>query len=182
VKLGRTSSDGRENLLAILGPARCSASSRCSTRPVRGQSPAVTDTNFAAPSRGPPKWLEGRQSPGAIAQIAGRLRKANGVNADLVFSDVPGRVAKALLDLADRFGRTADDSVHGTTASPGGARPAGRRLPRDNKALADFASAAGSASSPAPWSSWRSSASSAAPADPRRTRRRGPGLHGFIGK
>jgi CRP/FNR family cyclic AMP-dependent transcriptional regulator len=30
VKLGRTSSDGRENLLAI--PARCSASSPCSTR------------------------------------------------------------------------------------------------------------------------------------------------------
>ena len=36
VKLGRTSSDGRENLLAILGPGQCSAGCRCST-PARGQ-------------------------------------------------------------------------------------------------------------------------------------------------
>jgi CRP-like cAMP-binding protein len=32
VKLGRTSSDGRENLLACSGPDRCSVSCRCSTR------------------------------------------------------------------------------------------------------------------------------------------------------
>ena len=32
VKLARTAPDGRENLQAVLGPARCSASCRCSIR------------------------------------------------------------------------------------------------------------------------------------------------------
>ena len=40
-----------------------------------------------------------------------RLRRTNDSLSDLVFSDVPGRVAKALLDLADRFGRPATDGV-----------------------------------------------------------------------
>ena len=31
IKLGRSGSAGRENLLAVLGPGRCSASCRCST-------------------------------------------------------------------------------------------------------------------------------------------------------
>ena len=40
------------------------------------------------------------------------LRRTNTALANLVFSDVPGRVAKALLDLADRFGSTTEDGVH----------------------------------------------------------------------
>jgi CRP-like cAMP-binding protein len=37
-----------------------------------------------------------------LHQLAGRLRRTNEVVGDLVFSDVPGRVAKALLDFACR--------------------------------------------------------------------------------
>src|SRR5690606_25331116 len=51
--------------------------------------------------------------------LAQRLRRTNEAHADLVFSDVPGRVAKALLDLSVRFGehtpeglRVAHDLTH----------------------------------------------------------------------
>ena len=47
-----------------------------------------------------------------LRALAQRLRRTNTALADLVFSDVPGRVAKALLDLADRFGSPTDDGVH----------------------------------------------------------------------
>ena len=119
--------------------ARCSASSPCSTR-ARARRP---------PPRSPRRQLLGlgHERPAALARRPprGRPRAAGGRSpagcagptthlADLVFSDVPGRVAKALLDLADRFGRTADDGVHvAPRPHPGGARPAGRRLPRDGQ-------------------------------------------------
>ena len=46
----------------------------------------------------------------------------------------PGRVAKALLDLARRFGVTDRGRGPGhARPHPGGARPAGRRLPRDRQ-------------------------------------------------
>src|SRR3546814_287137 len=116
VKLGRTSSDGRENLLAILGPgAMFGELSLFDPGPRSATVTTVTDAAFASLSHADLlRWLEGRPAVahGLLSQIASRLRKANDVNADLVFSDVPGRVAKALLELADRFGRTADDGVH----------------------------------------------------------------------
>ena len=90
------------------------------------------------------RWLEGRPmvARGLLAQLASRLRKANEVLADLVFSDVPGRVAKALLDLADRFGRTADDGVHvhHDLTQEELAQLVGASRETVNKALADFAS------------------------------------------
>src|SRR4029079_4300122 len=115
VKLGRTSSDGRENLLAILGPGQMFGElSLFDPGPRSATVTAVTDATFASLSHEDLlRWLEGRPmvARGLLAQLAGRLRKANDVVADLVFSDVPGRVAKALLDLADRFGRPATDGV-----------------------------------------------------------------------
>ena len=105
VKLGRTSSDGRENLLAILGPGQMFGElSLFDPGPRSATVTAVTDATFASLSHEDLlRWLEGRPmvARGLLAQLAGRLRKANDVVADLVFSDVPGRVAKALLDLAE---------------------------------------------------------------------------------
>ena len=83
------------------------------------------------------------RSPAACSiQLAGRLRKANDVVADLVFSDVPGRVAKALLDLSSRFGRVADDGihVHHDLTQEELAQLVGASRETVNKALADFAS------------------------------------------
>ena len=144
VKLGRTSSDGRENLLAILGPGQMFGElSLFDPGPRSATVTAVTDTTFSSLSHEDLlRWLDGRPAVarGLLSQLAGRLRKANDVVADLVFSDVPGRVAKALLDLADRFGRTADDGVHvhHDLTQEELAQLVGASRETVNKALADF--------------------------------------------
>src|SRR5660397_155900 len=70
-----------------------------------------------------------------------RLRRTNEALADLVFSDVPGRVAKALLDLSTRFGERVDDGLrvaHDLTQEEL-AQLVGASRETVNKALADFA-------------------------------------------
>ena len=61
--------------------------------------------------------------------------------ADLVFSDVPGRVAKQLLELAKRFGDRRDDGihVHHDLTQEELAQLVGASRETVNKALADFA-------------------------------------------
>ncbi len=146
VKLGRTSSDGRENLLAILGPGQMFGElSLFDPGPRSATVTAVTDVTFYSLAHDDLlRWLEGRPdvARGLLTQLAHRLRRANDVVADLVFSDVPGRVAKALLDLADRFGRTADDGihVHHDLTQEELAQLVGASRETVNKALADFAS------------------------------------------
>ena len=61
--------------------------------------------------------------------------------ADLVFSDVPGRVAKALLDLGEKFGETRPEGLyveHDMTQEEL-AQLVGASRETVNKALADFA-------------------------------------------
>ena len=74
-----------------------------------------------------------------------RLRRANDVTADLVFTDVPGRVAKALLDLANRFGQQTDEGlqVHHDLTQEELAQLVGASRETVNKALADFAARTG---------------------------------------
>jgi CRP/FNR family transcriptional regulator, cyclic AMP receptor protein len=137
VKLGRSSSDGRENLLAILGPGQMFGElSLFDPGPRSATVTAVTDVAMLVLSHDEMvRWLSGRP------EVAARLRKANDVVADLVFSDVPGRVAKALLDLSARFGRTADDGVHvhHDLTQEELAQLVGASRETVNKALADFA-------------------------------------------
>ena len=116
MKLTRAAADGRENLLSASAPARCSVSFRCSTRG-RGPPPrsAVTDAVLASlKHEALIPWLSERPdvSMHMLRALAQRLRRANDVTADLVFTDVPGRVAKNLLDLADRFGQQEPDGLH----------------------------------------------------------------------
>src|SRR3954454_11936762 len=93
VKLGRTSSDGRENLLAILGPGQMFGElSLFDPGPRSATVTAVTDAVFLSLSHDDLlRWLEGGPAVarGLLTQLAGRLRRANDVVADLVFSDVP---------------------------------------------------------------------------------------------
>jgi CRP-like cAMP-binding protein len=146
VKLGRTSSDGRENLLAILGPGQMFGElSLFDPGPRSATVTAVTDCTMQSLSHDElGEWLDGRAevARGLLTQLAGRLRRANDVVADLVFSDVPGRVAKALLDLSSRFGRVADDGVHvhHDLTQEELAQLVGASRETVNKALADFAS------------------------------------------
>ncbi|MPZ63400.1 MAG: cyclic nucleotide-binding domain-containing protein [Propionibacteriales bacterium] len=145
VKLGRTSSDGRENLLAILGPGQMFGElSLFDPGPRSATVTAVTDVKMMSLSHDElVRWLTGRPqvARGLLSQLAARLRRTNEVVADLVFSDVPGRVAKALLDLSARFGRTADDGVHvhHDLTQEELAQLVGASRETVNKALADFA-------------------------------------------
>ena len=88
------------------------------------------------------KWLTGRPEVAMhlLRALAQRLRRANDVMADLVFTDVPGRVAKALLDLADRFGEEQDGGleVHHDLTQEELAQLVGASRETVNKALADF--------------------------------------------
>ena len=146
IKLGRTSADGRENLLAILGPGQMFGElSLFDPGPRSATVTAVTDCIMQSLSHDElGRWLNGRPevARGLLSQLAGRLRKANDVVADLVFSDVPGRVAKALLDLSSRFGKAAEDGihVHHDLTQEELAQLVGASRETVNKALADFAS------------------------------------------
>ena len=76
-----------------------------------------------------------------LAGLARRLRRTNEDMSDLVFTDVPGRVAKALLDLSVRFGKRTDAGVkvsHDLTQEEL-AQLVGASRETVNKALADFA-------------------------------------------
>jgi CRP-like cAMP-binding protein len=88
-------------------------------------------------------WL--KQNPEVslqlLARLAQRLRRTNEAVGDLVFSDVPGRVAKALIDLGDRFGKTTAEGLlvnHDLTQEEL-AQLVGASRETVNKALADFA-------------------------------------------
>ncbi len=145
MKLTRTASDGRENLLAVVGPGEMFGElSLFDPRPRTASAVAVTDAVLAGLGHDDMReWLRGRPevAPHLLRALARRLRRTNDVLADLVFTDVPGRVAKALLDLAHRFGRESGDGVHvdhGLTQEEL-AQLVGASRETVNKALADFA-------------------------------------------
>lgn len=145
IKLGRTSPDGRENLLAILGPSQMFGElSLFDPGPRSATATCVSDCTLMALSHDsllPVLRDHPEVSRALLHQLASRLRRSNEVVGDLVFSDVPGRVAKALLDLAGRFGRRADDGIHVNhdLTQEELAQLVGASRETVNKALADFA-------------------------------------------
>ncbi|TXJ06673.1 MAG: Crp/Fnr family transcriptional regulator [Aeromicrobium sp.] len=146
IKLGRTSADGRENLLAILGPGQMFGElSFFDPGPRSATATAVTDAQLRSLGHASLSPVLAEQPNVAYAmlnQLAGRLRRTNEVVGDMVFSDVPGRVSKALLDLAERFGRQTDEGIlvnHDLTQEEL-AQLVGASRETVNKALADFAS------------------------------------------
>jgi CRP/FNR family transcriptional regulator len=145
VKLGRTSADGRENLIAILGPGEMFGElSLFDPGPRTMTATAVAETQLMGlGNESLTMLLTGRPevAKALLAALAARLRRTNEHLADLVFTDVPGRVAKALLDLANRFGRPVEDGImvaHDLTQEEL-AQLVGASRETVNKALADFA-------------------------------------------
>jgi CRP/FNR family transcriptional regulator len=145
IKLTRAAADGRENLLSVLGPGEMFGElSLFDPRPRTASAIAVTDSRLGALAHDDLRsWLTGRPDVALhlLQALAQRLRRANDVMADLVFTDVPGRVAKALLDLADRFGEVREDGLqvnHDLTQEEL-AQLVGASRETVNKALADFA-------------------------------------------
>ena len=145
IKLTRAAADGRENLLSVVGPGEMFGElSLFDPRPRTASAIAVTDSRLGALAHDDLRnWLTGRPDVALhlLQALAQRLRRANDVMADLVFTDVPGRVAKALLDLADRFGAVRNEGLqvnHDLTQEEL-AQLVGASRETVNKALADFA-------------------------------------------
>ena len=145
IKLGRSSPDGRENLVAVLGPGEMFGElSLFDPKPRTMTATAVAETQLLGlGNESLTAVLTGRPevSKALLGALAQRLRRTNEHLADLVFTDVPGRVAKALLDLADRFGRQLDNGIlvsHDLTQEEL-AQLVGASRETVNKALADFA-------------------------------------------
>jgi len=118
VKIGRRSPDGRENLLTIMGPWDVFGELSI-LDPGPRTSTAITITDLCAVSidrealRG--SMVERPEiSERLLRVLARRLRRTNDNVADLMFTDVPGRVATQLLQLAQRFGTREDGGLRVT--------------------------------------------------------------------
>ena len=145
LKLGITSNDGRENLLSILGPGEMFGElSLFDPGPRTATTTAVTDARLLSLAHDQViGWVSEhpKVSLQLLGRLAQRLRRSNEVLADLVFSDVPGRVAKAIMDLGERFGVKKVDGLyvnHDLTQEEL-AQLVGASRETVNKALADFA-------------------------------------------
>ena len=145
VKIVRRSPDGRENLLTILGPPDMFGELSVFDPGPRTSS-VVTITAVRAVSmdraalRG---WIAERPQVAEqlLRVLARRLRRTNTHLADLIFTDVPGRVAKQLLGLAQRFGTQEDGGLRVThdLTQEEIAQLVGASRETVNKALAGFA-------------------------------------------
>jgi CRP/FNR family transcriptional regulator, cyclic AMP receptor protein len=144
IKLSRAAPDGRENLLSVHGPGEMFGElSLFDPRPRTSSATAVTDARLAGLAHDYLRtWLATRPDVAMhlLRALARRLRRVNDDRADLVFTDVPGRVSKALLDLAARFGVPQEDGIqvnHDLTQEEL-AQLVGASRETVNKALADF--------------------------------------------
>jgi len=145
IKLGREASDGRENLLAVYGPGEMFGElSWFDPGPRTSSATAVSASTLAMLDHDDLRvWMAERpQVAGHLLRaLARRLRRSNTIIADLVFTDVSGRVAKTLLDLAQRFGQPSERGLkvaHDLTQEEL-AQLVGASRETVNKSLADFA-------------------------------------------
>lgn len=145
VKISRTAPDGRENLLTVLGPGEMFGELSLFDPGARtATASAVTESTLASLDHDdlrPLLLARPAVAVNLLQALAQRLRRTNEAMADLVFSDVPGRVAKALLDLAEKFG---DEEAEGTRVrhdltQEELAQLVGASRETVNKALSDFA-------------------------------------------
>lgn len=145
VKLGRRSPDGRENLVAVMGPSdQFGELSLFDPGPRTATATVVTDARLALlPKAALQAWVQDRPQIAMqlLRVVARRLRRTNTMLADLIFVDVPGRVAKQLLQLAQRFGSVEGPHLRVThdLTQEELAQLVGASRETVNKALADFA-------------------------------------------
>jgi CRP/FNR family cyclic AMP-dependent transcriptional regulator len=144
LKLGHTAPDGRESIIAVLGEGEMLGElSLFDPGPRTATAVAVTSSRVLSMGHDALlPWLVGRPdlAVSLLAALARRLRRTNEALADLVFSDVPGRVAKALLDLGNKFGEESPEGLqvrHELTQEEL-AQLVGASRETVNKALADF--------------------------------------------
>lgn len=145
VKVGCKTADGRENLLALMGPgdmfgelALFDPGPRTSTVTTLTEVRAVTMDGEALRT-----WMANRPeiAERLLRVLARRLRRTNDNLSDLIFTDVPGRVAKQLLYLSQRFGSRDGEAlrVDHELSQAELAQLVGASRETVNKTLSDFA-------------------------------------------
>jgi CRP-like cAMP-binding protein len=146
VKIGNRSPNGQETLLAILGPSDMVGELSVFDLGPRTSSATTTITAVRAVSMDGDAlrtWIADRPeiAEQLLRVLARRLRRTNNNLADLIFTDVPGRVAKLLLQLAQRFGTQDDGALRVTheLTQEEIAQLVGASRETVNKALAEFA-------------------------------------------
>jgi CRP/FNR family cyclic AMP-dependent transcriptional regulator len=145
LKITRKTASGAEGVLAVLGPGQMLGElSLLDGRPRSATAQALTSATLEELTYGQLSQLLHDRPEIALwmlHQLAHRLRLANDVAADLVFSGVPIRVAQVLIKLAEEFGVAAPGGVevyHGLTQTEL-AQLAGASRESVNRALSNFA-------------------------------------------
>jgi CRP-like cAMP-binding protein len=144
VKIGRRTADGRESLITLMGPSDMFGELAIfDPGPRTSTVTAVTDVSAASMNRAALRsWItdEPDIAEQLLRVLARRLRRTNDNLSDLIFTDVPGRVAKQLLYLAQRFGSREGNSlrVNHELTQEEIAQLVGSSRETVNKALADF--------------------------------------------
>jgi CRP/FNR family cyclic AMP-dependent transcriptional regulator len=146
VKIGRCSPDGREKLLTIImGPSDMFGElSILDPAPRTSSATAITDLCAVSIDREALRaWIADRPeiTERLLRLMARRLRRTNDNVADLISIDAPGRVAKQLLQLAQRFGTQEDGALRVThdLTQEEIAQLVGASRETVNKVLGDFA-------------------------------------------
>jgi CRP-like cAMP-binding protein len=145
IKLGRRTPDGRESLIYVAGPSdQFGELSTFDPGPRTATAVAVTEARLARISKQALHgWIANRPqiAEQLLRVLARRLRRTNNHLADLIFTDVPGRVAKQLLQLGQRFGGVEGGHLRVThdLTQEELAQLVGASRETVNKALADFA-------------------------------------------
>lgn len=144
IKIARTAADGRESLQTVVGPGEMFGElSLFDPRPRTAGAVAITDSVLASLAHDALRpWITQHSDVAVqlLQALVQRLRRTNDVMADLVFSDVPSRVAKTLLNLAERFGQSSSEGIHVAhdLTQEELAQLVGASRETVNKALADF--------------------------------------------
>jgi CRP-like cAMP-binding protein len=133
VRMTRPADPGRDNLLTLLGPA-----------PRKATATAITDVELAEFTASAMKaWLAAEPDAAwhFLRLLARRLRRVNDTLENLLYGDVPRRVARTLLDMAGRFGESVPDGtrVHHDLTQEQLAQHVGASRESVNKALSELA-------------------------------------------
>jgi CRP/FNR family cyclic AMP-dependent transcriptional regulator len=145
VKIGRRSPDGHENLLTIAGPSDMFGElSLFDPGPRKSNATTITEVRAVSMDRETLRaWVADRPDTAEqlLRVLARQHRHATNNLADLIFTDVPGRIARQLLQLAHRFGTHEHGALRVThdLTQEEIAQLVGSSRETVNKTLSDFA-------------------------------------------
>ena len=115
VRMGRPAGPDRENLLTLLGPGELLGElTLFDPAPRKATATAITDVDLAVFTEAAVRdWLA--TDPGAawhfLKLMARRIRRVNDALENLLFADVPRRVARTLLSMARQFGDVTPEGI-----------------------------------------------------------------------